>query len=81
MCEETITSFLRQHFGFERIPVPTEAITMLIERDAADLDLRRILSDDSTRSLVSPSSSAAASRRSQSRGNCGSNGIVIIACG
>ncbi|MGB6091167.1 MAG: hypothetical protein WBG26_16840 [Candidatus Binataceae bacterium] len=46
MCEETITSFLRQHFGFERIPVPTEAVTMLIERDAADLDLATNLSDD-----------------------------------
>ena len=46
MCEETITSFLRQHFGFERIPVPTDAVTMLIERDAADLDLATNLSDD-----------------------------------
>jgi hypothetical protein len=46
MCEETMTSFLRQHFGFERIPVPTEAVTMLIERDAADLDLATNLSDD-----------------------------------
>jgi hypothetical protein len=46
MCEETITAFLRQHFGFERIPVPTEAVTMLIERDAADLDLATNLSDD-----------------------------------
>jgi len=46
MCEETITRFLRQHFGFERIPVPTEAVTMLIERDAADLDLATNLSDD-----------------------------------
>ena len=45
-CEETMTSFLRQHFGFERIPVPTEAVTMLIERDAADLDLATNLSDD-----------------------------------
>ncbi|MGC1400717.1 ImmA/IrrE family metallo-endopeptidase [Candidatus Binatus sp.] len=46
MCEDTMTSFLRQHFGFERIPVPTEAVTMLIERDAADLDLATNLSDD-----------------------------------
>ncbi len=46
MCEKTITAFLRQHFGFERIPVPTEAVTMLIERDAADLDLAANLSDD-----------------------------------
>ncbi len=46
MCERTITAFLCQHFGFERIPVPTEAVTMLIERDAADLDLATNLSDD-----------------------------------
>ena len=46
MCEDTMTSFLRQNFGFERIPVPTEAVTMLIERDAADLDLATNLSDD-----------------------------------
>ena len=44
-------SFLREHYGFERIPVPTEALTMLIERDAADLDLAMNLSDDATRSL------------------------------
>ena len=54
MCEETITAFLRDRFGFERIPVPTEAVTMLIERDAADLDLATNLSDDSTKSLVTP---------------------------
>jgi hypothetical protein len=45
MCEETMIAFLRQQFGFERIPVPTEAVTMLIERDA-DLDLATNLSDD-----------------------------------
>jgi len=26
-CEEAITSFLRDRYGFDRIPVPTEAIT------------------------------------------------------
>jgi len=46
MCEETITAFLRQRFGFGRIPVPTEAVTMLIERDTADLDLATDLSND-----------------------------------
>jgi Zn-dependent peptidase ImmA (M78 family) len=46
MCEETITSFLRERYGFERIAVPTEAITAIIERDAGDLDLRPGLSDD-----------------------------------
>jgi Zn-dependent peptidase ImmA (M78 family) len=46
MCEETITSFLRKRYGFDRIPVPTEALTALIERDSADLDLRPNLSDN-----------------------------------
>ena len=32
MCEETITGLLRQRYGFDRVPVPTEAITVLIER-------------------------------------------------
>ncbi len=45
-CEEAITSFLRQRYGFERIPVPTEAITAIIERDAGDLDIRPGLSDE-----------------------------------
>jgi hypothetical protein len=44
-CEEAITAFLRQRYGFDRIPVPTEALTMLIERDAAELDLEKNLSD------------------------------------
>jgi Zn-dependent peptidase ImmA (M78 family) len=44
-CEEAITAFLRQRYGFYRIPVPTEALTMLIERDAAELDLEKNLSD------------------------------------
>jgi len=39
MCEETITGLLRQRYGFERVPVPTEAIMVLIERDAAELDV------------------------------------------
>ncbi len=29
--------FLRERYGFDRIPVPTEAFTVLIERDAAEL--------------------------------------------
>jgi hypothetical protein len=45
-CEEAITTFLLRRYGFERIPVPTEAITALIERDAGDLDIRSDLSDD-----------------------------------
>jgi hypothetical protein len=45
-CKETITGFLRERYGFERIPVPTEALTVLIERDAAELDLAMNLSDE-----------------------------------
>ena len=45
-CEQAITTFLRQRYGFERIPVPTEALTEIIERDAAELDLKSDLSDD-----------------------------------
>ena len=43
--EQAITAFLRERYGFDRIPVPTEAFTMLIERDAADLDMSATLSD------------------------------------
>ena len=46
MCEPTITTFLRQRYGFERIPVATEAVAMLIQRDTADFDLATNLSDD-----------------------------------
>jgi hypothetical protein len=44
--EQTITAFLRERYGFDRIPVPTEAFTLLIERDAADLDVASDLSDN-----------------------------------
>lgn len=44
-CEETITGFLRQRYGFERIAVPTEALTEIIERDGADFDVKPNLSD------------------------------------
>jgi IrrE N-terminal-like domain len=46
MCEETITGLLRRRYGFDRVPVPTEAITVLIERDAAELDVATDLSDE-----------------------------------
>lgn len=46
MCEETITGLLRKRYGFDRVPVPTEAITVLIERDAAELDVATDLSDE-----------------------------------
>ncbi len=34
-CEETIIRLLWERYGFERIPVPTEALTILIEPDLA----------------------------------------------
>jgi len=34
-CEETIIGLLWERYGFERIPVPTEALTILIEADLA----------------------------------------------
>ena len=81
MCEETMTSFLRQHFGFDRIPVPTEAVTMLIERDAADLDLATNLSDDMHEVFgFTQFERGRQADWSKSRGNCGSNGIVTIDC-
>ena len=45
LSEQSITSFLIERYGFERIPVPTEALTVLIERDSSDLDLAAELSD------------------------------------
>jgi Zn-dependent peptidase ImmA (M78 family) len=45
-CEEAITAFVIHRYGFERIPVPTEALTEIIERDGGDLDIRPNLSDD-----------------------------------
>ncbi|HVN90973.1 MAG TPA: hypothetical protein VMT61_14250 [Candidatus Binataceae bacterium] len=43
-CEEVMLSFLRERYGFERIPVPTEALTELIERHA-EFDVQPNLSD------------------------------------
>jgi hypothetical protein len=34
-CEETIIGLLRERYSFERIPVPREALTILIEPDLA----------------------------------------------
>ena len=38
-CEHIITDFMRSHGGGFRLPIPTDALTKLIERDADDLDL------------------------------------------
>jgi hypothetical protein len=46
LCERTLTEFLTEVYGQALIPVPTEALTILIERDAADLDLYADLSGE-----------------------------------
>ena len=38
-CERIITQFMAEACGGFSLPIPTEALTKLIERDAADLDL------------------------------------------
>jgi len=43
-CEQIITDFLRAAYGKVAFPVQTDALTKLIERDAADLDLYADLS-------------------------------------
>ena len=44
-CERIIIDFLRDKYGDARFPVPTDALSVLIERDAADLDLYADLSE------------------------------------
>jgi hypothetical protein len=38
-CERIITQFMKESCGGFVLPIPTEVLTKLIERDAADLDL------------------------------------------
>ena len=38
-CEGIITQFMRERYGGLDFPLPTEALKVLIERDASDLDL------------------------------------------
>lgn len=38
-CEQVVNDFMNERFGGMRLPIPTDAFTKLIERDAADLDL------------------------------------------
>jgi hypothetical protein len=45
-CEHIITDFMRDHCGGFRLPIPTEALTKLIEKDAEDLDLFSDLSGE-----------------------------------
>jgi hypothetical protein len=46
LCERTLADFLEDLYGQVLVPVPTEALTILIERDAADLDLYADLSGE-----------------------------------
>lgn len=43
-CEEILTAFMRQRYGDLVFPIPTDALTKLIEQDAATLDLYADLS-------------------------------------
>jgi hypothetical protein len=45
-CEGIITQFMRERYAGLCFPIPTEALTLLIERDAADLDLYADLSGE-----------------------------------
>ncbi len=45
-CETLITEFVQERYGTLILPLPTDALTKLIERDAADLDLYADLSHE-----------------------------------
>lgn len=45
-CERVVFSFLREKHGEFRFPISTEDLTILIERDASDLDLYADLSGE-----------------------------------
>jgi hypothetical protein len=45
-CERLMTEFMRERYGGLTLPIPTDALTKLIERDASDLDLYADLSDE-----------------------------------
>ena len=47
-CERIITDFLIGQYGQLVFPIPTDALTNLLERDAADLDLYADLSGEGT---------------------------------
>lgn len=46
LCEQVISDFLLDRYGKVLLPVPTEDLTVLIERDAEDLDLYADLSGE-----------------------------------
>jgi len=39
LCERAIEGFMEERYGGLELPIPTDALTKLIERDAEDLDL------------------------------------------
>src|SRR2546426_560360 len=43
-CERIVSDFMRKKYGKVVYPIPTDGLTLLIERDAADLDLGADLS-------------------------------------
>jgi hypothetical protein len=45
-CEHIITTFMQELHGRLILPLPTNDLTKLIERDAADLDLYADLTDE-----------------------------------
>ncbi len=49
LCERTIIQFMEERCGGMRLPIPTDVITKLIERDADDLDLCADLSAHGTK--------------------------------
>jgi hypothetical protein len=44
-CERIVFEFLKQKFGELRFPIPTDALEVLLEKDAQDLDMYADLSD------------------------------------
>lgn len=46
LCEQTISDFLLDRHGKVLLPIPTDDLTVLIERDAEDLDLYADLSGE-----------------------------------
>jgi hypothetical protein len=43
-CERIVSEFLREKFGELRFPIPTDALSVLVERDVDDLDMYADLS-------------------------------------
>jgi hypothetical protein len=47
-CEQVITQFMQERCGGLALPIPTDVLTKLIERDTEDLDLYADLSSEGT---------------------------------